>query len=49
MGLIESYGMYEYFDPRPVNAGGVAHGLGADAFSWTAALYLDLIHNDKLT
>ncbi len=45
IGLIETHGMYEYFDPRPTNAGGATHGLGADAFSWTASLYLDFINN----
>ena len=38
--LIENYGFYEYFDPRknlPEN------GYGTDNFSWSAALYIDLI------
>ena len=48
MGLIETYGMFEYFDPRPTNAGGTASGLGGDVFSWTAALYLDFARNDAL-
>jgi glycogen debranching enzyme len=46
--LIERHGMFEYFDPRPVSAGGSDHGLGADAYSWTAALYLDFVRNDTL-
>jgi len=44
--LIERLGMYEYFDPRPAAQGGGEQGLGAEAFSWTAALYLDLRLND---
>jgi hypothetical protein len=44
--LIEQVGMYEYFDPRPPGAEGIAPGLGADSFSWTAALYLDLRLNE---
>jgi hypothetical protein len=41
LGLIREFGMYEYFDPRPRAAGGSGEGLGADKFSWTAALCLD--------
>ena len=44
--LIERFGMYEYFDPRPAADGGSEQGLGAEAFSWTAAVYLDLRLND---
>lgn len=43
--LIEQTGFYEYFDPRgdkPDNE----RGLGGNHFSWTAALYLDLIHQN---
>jgi len=46
IALIERYGMFEYFDPRPVAAGGADHGLGADAYSWTASLYLDFVLNE---
>jgi glycogen debranching enzyme len=34
--LVERAGFHEYFDPRR------GRGLGADDFSWTAALYLDV-------
>ncbi|HEV8286563.1 MAG TPA: trehalase family glycosidase [Chitinophagaceae bacterium] len=47
LDLIENIGMYEYFDPRPANEGGSSQGLGADAFSWSAALYLDFINNPQ--
>ena len=38
--LLETVGMFEYFDARPADAGGVNHGLGTDHFSWSAALLL---------
>lgn len=43
--FMAEHGCFEYFDPRPVAGGGSAHGLGADAFSWSAALYLDFTLN----
>jgi hypothetical protein len=48
MGLIEDSGMYEYFDPRPtaLYPGKANAGLGADHFSWTAVIYLDLLKNE---
>ena len=42
--LIETVGLYEYFDARPPGKN-VGHGLGADQFSWSAALALDLLNN----
>ena len=39
--LLEQVGFYEYFDARPAGSG----GLGADQFSWSAALALDLLEN----
>jgi hypothetical protein len=45
IALMERWGGFEYFDPRPVTAGGADQGLGADNFSWTAALYLDFALN----
>jgi len=45
LGLIREFGMYEYFDPRPRAAGGSDAGLGADRFSWSAALCLDWLLN----
>lgn len=47
LSLIEQYGFYEYFDPRPGIAP-EAGGLGADDFSWTAAVYLDWTYNDSI-
>ena len=46
--LAENHGMYEYFDARPENENALAkRGIGADLFSWTAALYLDLLNNPQ--
>ena len=45
--LISKHGFYEYFDPRKNRAGLKKTGYGGDNFSWTAALYIDLI-NDKI-
>ena len=36
--LVAHGGMHEYFEPN------TAEGLGADHFTWTAALSLDLLH-----
>ncbi|MEJ2585216.1 MAG: trehalase family glycosidase [Robiginitalea sp.] len=41
--LIEECGFYEYFDPRRALKPGVFRGYGGNNFSWSAALYLDLI------
>jgi len=40
LGLIEQYGFYEYFDPRKNLR---QNGYGTGSFSWSAALYIDLI------
>ena len=46
--LIEQTGFYEYFDPRPgINK--EERGLGGNYFSWSAALYLDFLFNNKPT
>lgn len=37
--MVEQAGMREYFNPQ------TGQGLGADDFSWTAALYLDLLQD----
>jgi glycogen debranching enzyme len=41
LALIENFGSYEYFDPRPETEFDQKRGIGADLFSWSAALYLD--------
>lgn len=43
--LLETVGMFEYFDARPPGEGGARHGLGSDNFSWSAALALDWLDN----
>ena len=39
--LIKKYGFYEYFDPRRDHG----QGYGGAQFAWSAALFLDLIHD----
>ena len=47
--LIENVGMYEYFDPRPLNESPIDQkGLGGLNFSWTAAIYLDFKNNSVI-
>jgi neutral trehalase len=46
--LIEANGFFEYFDPRPEATRLNTAGLGADAFSWTASIYLDFKNNEML-
>jgi hypothetical protein len=41
LGLVERAGCYEYFDPI------TGAGIGSPAFSWTAALTLDLLSEDE--
>ena len=41
LALIENFGSFEYFDPRPGAEFDQKRGIGADLFSWTAALYID--------
>jgi glycogen debranching enzyme len=45
MAFLENVGLYEYFDARPAAEGGQSGGLGANHFSWSAALALDFIEN----
>jgi glycogen debranching enzyme len=40
--LVERSGFHEYFDPR------TGEGDGTDMFSWTAALVIDLVENNKV-
>jgi len=39
MELIEQFGIYEYYHPQK----SLTEGCGSSHFSWTAALYLDLL------
>lgn len=48
MDLVENEGSFEYFDPRPDGEAQEKRGIGADLFSWTAALYLDFIYNPSI-
>jgi len=48
MTLIENEGSFEYFDPRPNGEAQLKRGIGADLFSWSAALYLDFIYNPSI-
>lgn len=45
MRLVEQTGFYEYFDPRAEKSDD-ERGLGGNYFSWTAALYLDFLHQN---
>lgn len=47
LALMAESGLFEYYDPRPELSAN-ARGLGSDAFSWSAALYLDLHLNPRL-
>jgi neutral trehalase len=46
LSLIEQTGFYEYFDPRP-GIPANERGLGGNHFSWSAALYIDLLNNSS--
>lgn len=47
--LIEHVGMYEYFDPRPLEESSLEQkGLGGLNFSWTASIYLDFKNNSVI-
>lgn len=41
LNLVKEYGFYEYFDPRKRDVGNL--GCGTNQFSWTAALFIDLM------
>ena len=45
--LVDHFGSFEYFDPRPGVEYDQKRGIGADLFSWTAALYLDFKYNHQ--
>jgi hypothetical protein len=45
LALMQNHGWFEYFDPRPVPLSGTKRGIGADLFSWSAALYIDFTLN----
>ncbi|MDB4608993.1 MAG: trehalase family glycosidase [Polaribacter sp.] len=42
--LIEKEGFYEYFDPRKMNSETKKSGYGGRNFSWSAALFIDFMH-----
>jgi hypothetical protein len=41
LALMLNHGWFEYFDPRPTSLYETKKGIGADLFSWSAALYID--------
>ena len=43
--LIQEAGFYEYFDPRKKLSPGQKRGYGGQNFSWTAALFIDLLND----
>ncbi len=43
--LLKKYGFYEYFDPRRDIHQQLDAGYGGNNFSWSAALYIDLLKN----
>ena len=43
--LIKEAGFYEYFDPRKKLSPGQKRGYGGHNFSWTAALFIDLLND----
>lgn len=47
LALVDNFGSFEYFDPRPGIEFDQKRGIGADLFSWTAALYLDFKYNQQ--
>lgn len=47
ISLIELNGFYEYFDPRVSEHKNKKAGYGGNNFSWSAALFLDLLSNSN--
>lgn len=45
--LLGKYGFYEYFEPSIEKNQSLSQGYGGNNFSWSAALYLDLINDNK--
>ena len=43
--ILEKVGFFEYFDPRKSIYKGKVKGYGGNDFSWSAALYLDLVNS----
>lgn len=43
--ILEKVGFYEYFDPRKAEYNNDIKGYGGNNFSWSAALFLDLLAN----
>ena len=46
--LLEKFGFYEYFDPRKEVVETLDKGYGGNNFSWSAALYIDIIKNTNI-
>lgn len=45
--LIQEFGFYEYFDSRKENPDAEHNGYGGNNFSWSAALFIDLLHSGE--
>ncbi|NAY90671.1 glycoside hydrolase [Muricauda sp. JGD-17] len=48
MYVLNKFGFYEYFDPRKEVLNTLDKGYGGNNFSWSAALYIDMLKNTNL-
>ena len=46
--VLEKFGFYEYFDPRKEVLKTLEKGYGGNNFSWSAALYIDILKNTTI-
>ena len=46
--VLEKFGFYEYFDPRREVLKTLDKGYGGNNFSWSAALYIDILKNTTI-
>ena len=46
--LLDQFGFYEYFDPRKKVLETLDKGYGGNNFSWSAALYIDILKNSTI-
>ncbi len=46
--VLEKFGFYEYFDPRKEVLNTLDKGYGGNNFSWSAALYIDMLKNTTI-